>query len=60
VGVGVELNISSDSKLSRERSREVKPEEQDNSQSDISHEVINERGALFDGVFEVAVGLAEA
>jgi hypothetical protein len=45
-----ELNVSSDSKLSRERSREVK-EEEDNYCSDISREAINERGTLFDGVF---------
>lgn len=54
-----ELNISSDSKESRERSREVKLEEVD-IHINSSHEAINQRGTLFDGVFEVNVHLAEA
>ncbi len=51
-----ELNLSSDSKISRERSREVNLEE-DRSRSDISQEVINERGSLFSGVFEINTDL---
>jgi hypothetical protein len=34
--------------------------EQDRSRSDISHEAINERGALFSGVFEINTDLADA
>lgn len=55
-----ELNISSDSKISRERSREEVKLEQDSSQSDISHEAIKERGALFSGVFEINANLMDA
>lgn len=56
-----ELNLSSDSKDSRERSREVKLQENEQNRSAISSEPeapLHTRTALFDGIFDVDMHLA--